>query len=79
MLTVHGSSKMVVIYKSNATSKKRVLGSVLRELMLVTDLITFGRLFQSVGEDTVKLQSPSMRRAFILGCCSSISLVDLKL
>ena len=33
--------------------------------MLVTDLITFGRLFQSVGEDTVKLQSPSMHRAFI--------------
>ena len=45
----------------------------------MTDLITFGRLFQSVGEDTVKLQSSSMHRAVILGCCSSISLVDLKL
>ena len=45
--------------------------------MLVADLITFGRLFQSVGADTVKLQSPSMRRAFILGRCSRISLVDL--
>ena len=37
-----------------------------KRIILVADLITFGRLFQSAGAATVKLRSPSVRRVFIL-------------
>ena len=48
-------------------------------LIIVADLIAFGRLFQSAGAARAELLSPSLCRVFILGCCNKILLVDLKL
>ena len=50
---------LIIITHSLVTGTWAAYG-FLKELMLVADVITFGRLFQSAGVATVKLQSPSM-------------------
>ena len=63
-------NRMLSRYRSTPILKRR---SFLKKLILVADLITFGRLFQNAGVAAVKLRSPNVRSVFVLGCCSKIS------